>query len=251
MEYFYEFQEWLQETRLYQEILQELPVPLNNIYFDSLIILGLAAYLIYRILDAIWYACRRRRIRKRKERDRKQQLQREKEMMYRELQVQQKEEKVGRFLDYMEMIAARRMGQTDGYENRNITGKHGKRIGRKNFFLEKKNEPGFSDSEYPEASDYDVVMEAVVYDAEQDSEISRKQRAAQEQMYTRINELDEAIKVRIVDETVEVTVDECDPVLEKRKEKARRKDEKERRKAEKRKMRQQEGKGVWRILKKK
>lgn len=240
MEYFYEFQSWLYETRLYQEILKELPVPLNNIYFDSLIILGLLVYLLYRILDALWYALRRRRIRKRQERERKQQLQREKEMMYREMQVQQKEESVGRFLDFMEMLAARGMEHTQGYGNRNITGQHGKRIGRKNFLLEK--------NDVPDTSDYDVVMDAVVYDARQDSEIAKKQKREQEQMQTRISELDEVIKVHVLDETEVMEAAAPDVALEKRKERARRRDEKERQKAEKKKQRKEQG---WRIFKKK
>lgn len=240
MEYFYEFQSWLYETRLYQEILKELPVPLNNIYFDSLIILGLLVYLLYRILDALWYALRRRRIRKRQERERKQQLQREKEMMYRELQVQQKEESVGRFLDFMEMLAARRMEHTQGYGDRNITGQHGKRIGRKNFLLEK--------NDVPNTSDYDVVMDAVTYDARQDSEIAKKQKREQEQMQTRISELDEVIKVRVLDETEVMESAAPDVALEKRKERARRRDEKERQRAEKKRQKEEQG---WRIFKKK
>lgn len=240
MEYFYEFQSWLYETRLYQEILKELPVPLNNIYFDSLIILGLLAYLLYRILDALWYALRRRRIRKRQEKERKLQLQREKEMMYRELQVQQKEESVGRFLDFMEMLAARRMEHTQGYGDRNITEQHGKRIGRKNFLLEK--------NDVPNTSDYDVVMDAVVYDVEQNSEICRKQKREQEQMQSRISELDEVIKVRVLDETEVMESAAPDAALEKRKERARRRDEKERQRAERKKRKEEQG---WRVFKKK
>lgn len=240
MEYFYEFQSWLYETRLYQEILKELPVPLNNIYFDSLIIFGLLVYLLYRILDALWYALRRRRIRKRQEKEKKQQLQREKEMMYRELQIQQKEENVGRFLDFMEMLSARRMEHTQGYGDRNITGQHGKRIGHKNFLLEK--------NDVPDISDYDVVMDAVIYDVRQDSEIARKQKKEQEQMRSRISELDEVIKVRVLDETEVTEVAVPDAALEKRKEKARRKDEKERQKAEKKKQKEKQG---WKIFKRK
>lgn len=240
MEYFYEFQSWLYETRLYQEILKELPVPLNNIYFDSLIILGLLVYLLYRILDALWYALRRRRIRKQQEKERKLQLQREKEMMYRELKVQQKEESVGRFLDFMEMLVARRMEHTQGYGDRNITGQHGKRIGRKNFLLEKNG--------VPDTSDYDVVMDAVIYDVEQDSEITRKQKREQEQMQSRISELDEVLKVRVLDETEVMESAAPDAALEKRKERARRRDEKERQRAERKKRKEEQG---WRIFKKK
>lgn len=241
MEYYYEFQDWLYQTSFYQEILKELPVPLNNIYFDSIMLLVLGAYLICRILDAIWYACRRRRIRKRQEKERKQQMQREKEMMYRELQVQQKEEKVGRFLNYIEMLAARQSGQTeyyeyqDGGEYQSIQGHRRKRLGLKQFFLEKKdkgNIPG--GSREGSSTDYDTVMDAYVYDVEQEQEISKRQELEKEQLHSNIHALDDELRVRVVEDTTESVNYVDDSALERRKKKARLKAEKEQRKAEKR-----------------
>lgn len=250
MEYYYEFQDWLYQTNFYQEILKELPVPLNNIYFDSLVILVLGAYLLYRILDAIWYACRRRRIRKRQEKERKQQLQREKEMMYRELQVQQKEEKVGRFLDYMEMLAARQSGQTeyyeyqDGREYQSIQGHRRKRLGLKQFFLEKKDKGSITGGGREGSStDYDTVMDAYVYDVKQEQEISKRQEIEKEQLYSNIHALDDELRVRVVEDAQESVKYVDDPALERRKKKARKKAEKEQRKTEKR-LRKEQKKGV-------
>ena len=240
MEYYYEFQDWLYQTNFYQEILKELPVPLNNIYFDSIMLLVLGAYLTYRILDAIWYACRRRLIRKRQEKERKQQLQREKEMMYRELQVQQKEEKVGRFLDYMEMLAARQSGQTEYYEYQHgreyqyIQGHRRKRLGLKQFLLEKKDKGGvIGGGRGVESTDYDTVMDAYVYDVEQEQEISKRQALEKEQIHSNIHALDDELRVRVVEDATESTKYVDDPALERRKKKARKKAEKEQRKAEK------------------
>ena len=241
MEYFYEFQKWLYETRLYQEILKELPVPLNNIYFDSLVLLGLAAYLLYRIIDAVHIACYRRRIRKRQERERRQQMEREKEMIYRELQVQKKEEKVGRFMDYMELLFASRMDRTEDYENYgrqehyNNPKYQNKRVGRKNFFLRKKDRLQIAQRDaVSDSSDYDVVMDAFVYDVEQEQIISERQEAEKEQLHSKISELDDELRVRVVEESAETVVDMSeDPALEKRKARARKEAEKERKRAEK------------------
>ena len=250
MEYYYEFQDWLYQTSFYQDVLKELPVPLNNIYFDSLVILVLGAYLIYRILDAIWYACRRRCIRKRQEKERKLQLQREKEMIYRELQVQQKEEKVGRFLDYMEMLAARQSGQTeyyeyqDGGEYQSIQGQRRKRLDLKQFLLEKKDKGSvMSGGKGAGSTDYDTIMDAYVYDVEQEHEISKRQKLEKEQLHSNIHALDDELRVRVVEDVTESANYVDDPSLERRKKKARKEAEKEQRKAEKR-LRKEQKKGV-------
>lgn len=249
MEYYYEFQNWLYQTNFYQEILKELPVPLNNIYFDSLVILVIGAYLIYRILDAIWYACRRRHIRKRQEKERKQQMQREKEMMYRELQVQQK---VGRFLDYMEMLAARQSSQAEYYEYQDgsdseyqgIQGHRRKRLSLKQFLLEKKDKGGvMSGGKGAGSTDYDTIMDAYVYDVEQEQEISKRQEIEKEQLYSNIHALDDELCVRVVEDAQESVKYVDDPALERRKKKARKKAEKEQRKTEKR-LRKEQKKGV-------
>ena len=241
MEYFYSFQRWLYDTRLYQEILKELPIPLNNIYFDSVIIIILAFYLIYRILEAIYIACYRRHIRKRQEKERKQQMEKEKEMMYREIQVHQKEQKFDRFMDYMELLYANRTTDTDEFDvyeptnNHDNSSTHKNKHRRKRFFLGKKDRLQIAEkSVVPKSSDYDVVMDAVVYEAKQEEEINLRQEAEMEQMFSKINALNDELRVRASDESMErdANITE-DPMIRKRKEKARREEEKEQRKAEK------------------
>lgn len=257
MEYFYAFQRWLYDTPFYQEILKELPVPLNNIYFDSLVLIGLAIYLIYRIIEAIRIACYRRRIRRKQDRERRQQLEREKEMMYRELQMQQKEEKVGRFMDYMEMLFASRTGRADVYETYsspetyNSQEHQNKRVGRKNFFLQKKDRYRISQKdEFSETSDYDSVMDAFVYDVEQEQKISRKQEAEKEQLYSKISALDDELCVRVVEESATVADMQEDSTLEKRKARARKEEEKERKREEKLLRKKQKGERYGRFGKK-
>lgn len=44
-----EFNAWLQASSLYNDYLAKMPVPLNNIYFDTFLILAIAVYVIYRV----------------------------------------------------------------------------------------------------------------------------------------------------------------------------------------------------------
>ena len=134
MEYYYEFQDWLSQTSFYQDILQELPVPLNNIHFDSVVIIGVGAYVVYRIVDGVCYGIYRRHIRSKQERERKLQWEREKEMISRELQVQQKEENLGRFLEYLERVSVRGRGR--GSATQNISGQRQGWVSRKDLRLE-------------------------------------------------------------------------------------------------------------------
>ena len=241
MEYFYSFQRWLYETRLYQEVLKELPVPLNNIYFDSIILIILAAYLIYHILEAIYIACYRRYIRKKQEKERKRQLEKEKEMLYREMQVHQKEQKFDRFMDYMEMLYANRATDTDEFEEYEPTNNHDNfaskknRARRKRFFLSKKERMQIEEKNVvPKVSDYDVIMDAVVYDAEQEQEINLRQEAEMEQVYSKINALNDELRMRSQEELTEIEAEILEnPMIQKRKDRARKEAEKEQRKTEK------------------
>lgn len=234
MEYYYEFQDWLYQTSLYQDILKELPVPLNNIHFDSVVIIGVGAYVGYRVIDGVCYRIYRRHIRKKQEKERKQQLEREKEMLSRELQVQQKEENLGRFLEYLERVSARSRGRGSGSAAQNISGQRQGWVGRKDLRLEVNDSVGSGGGAGEGSSEYDSIMDAYAYDAEQSFEIRQKRNAEKEQVYSRMNELDNALRVREIDDGAEMIVDWVeDPVIEKRKERARQKAEKERQRVEK------------------
>ena len=236
MEYYYEFQNWLSQTSLYKEILQELPVPLNNIHFDSVVIIGVGVYVVYRVVDGVCYGIYRRYICRKQEKERKLQWEREKEMISRELQVQQKEENLGRFLTYLERVAVRGRNRGTAYDVQNIQGQRQSRVGQRDLRLEV-NDEVTSDRR---ASEYDTVMDAFAYDAEQSLEVKQKRNIEKEQMFNRMSELDNVLRVREIEEEDEKTVGSVEDVaIEKRKEKARRLAEKERLKAEKKHQREE------------
>jgi len=240
MEDYYEFQNWLYRKSFYQDILKELPVPLNNIHFDSVVIIGVGAYVVYRVVDGVCYRIYRRHVRKKQEKERKQQLEREKEMLSRELQVQQKEENLGRFLEYLERVSTRGRGRGSGSAAQNISGQRQGWVGRKDLRLEMNDSGCYGNGAAERASEYDTVMDAFAYDEEQSLEINQKRNIEKEQVYNRMNELDDALRVREIDDGAEVIVDWVeDPAIEKRKERARKKAEKERQKAEKKRIKEE------------
>lgn len=67
--------------------MKELPEPLNNIYFDTIVAVIIAAYLLYRIIDMLHSFFYYRHIRKMAERERKEKKEQEARMYKREQQV--------------------------------------------------------------------------------------------------------------------------------------------------------------------
>ena len=234
MEYYYSFQNWLYQTDLYQNILREMPAPFNNIYFDTVLVLGLAVYVIYRIIETIRIACYHKRIRNKQAQERQSRRDREQEMLFREKQVQEKEERIGRFMDYMEFLFRSRMRRSDASEQSETVGQR-KRLGFRGFFLEKKDKL-VADEVNPvsSTSDYDVVMENYAYDEQWEEEISRKREKESEEVFSKLHTLDDELRVEAVGDNVEMAAGNVsDPEIEKRKERARKAEEKERKKAEK------------------
>ena len=80
MQYYYSFQYWFYHTDLYQNILSEMPDPFNNIYFDTVFLLGLVVYVIYRIIEMIRISCYHKRIRGKQANERQIRLERDQEM---------------------------------------------------------------------------------------------------------------------------------------------------------------------------
>lgn len=245
MEYFYAFQNWLYQTPFYQDILRKMPTPLNNIYFDSLLAIGLLVYLIYRVIEAARIAAYRRRMRRKRDEESDIRREQELEMSDRKRKVQEKEDRLERFLDYMELLFASRAQGESYYEAdsephtvnagaRPEAGGH-RRIGFRRLFLEKKDDPVIvSSSGEQESSDYDAVMDAYVYDMEQENVVEERQREARQKSQTKMNSLDDELRVAAVDEhSSQQVVVADDPEYEKRKDRARKEEEKERRREEK------------------
>lgn len=49
------FNAWLQASALYKNYLEKMPVPLNNIYFDTFLLLAIILYIVYRV--AVFLRC--------------------------------------------------------------------------------------------------------------------------------------------------------------------------------------------------
>lgn len=254
MEYFNAFQNWLYHTGFYQDILSKMPAPLNNIYFDSVLAIGLIVYLILRIIETIRISCYRRRIRKLQAGERERRREKEDEVSERERQVQEQEEKIGRFVDFMEILFASRARRTDqwssdaanderwdgkGAETWEIGGdKHRrKRIGFKRFFLEKKDDPEYESEividSRSEVSDFDAAMDAYDYDEKREHEAVERREKADERMKSNLRSLDKKLIVEARQEQAYESPDKPDPEYERRKEQAKLQEEKERKHAEK------------------
>lgn len=233
MQYFFSFQYWFYQTDLYQNILSEMPAPFNNIYFDTVFLLGLVVYVIYRIIEMIRISCYHKRVRRKQANERQIRLERDQEMRFRERQVQEKEERIGRFMDYMDLIFRNHIRKDDSTEQTG-TVEARKKLGFRGFFLEKKGKKDNEDI-VPETytSDYDVIMENYVYDEQWEKEISRIRERESEEVFSKIHTLDDELRVDVVSDSIEsATTDDLDPDIEKRKARARKLEEKERKKAE-------------------
>ena len=173
MSYFYSFQSWLYHTSIYQNLLRELPAPLNNIYFDSILCICLVVYLIYRLVESVHIIRYRKKIRRKQEADRKRRLEKDQELHERERKVDEKEERIGRFFDSMESLFTGKM-RTQEVAGVCRPQKSRKLLGRKMFFLEKK---GTVTGEKPDVeetvSDYDVVMGAFASEVEQEERMNQ------------------------------------------------------------------------------
>lgn len=90
-------------------------------------------------------------------------------------------------------------------------------------------------------SDYDVVIDAYAYDEMKEQDLQQQQKQSEEKMYSQLYTLDEQLKVKPVEEIVDVQVKELDADFKKRKAKALKAAEKEQRKAEKLQKKQQKG----------
>lgn len=236
MEYYYSLQSWLYRTNLYQGILTEMPAPLNNIYFDTVMLVVLVVYVVWRIVEIIRMFRYHKRIRKKQANDRQSRSDREQEMSDREKQVEQKEERLNRFLDYMEFVFLSRIRRAGSAEQSSNV-RTGKRLGFRNILLEKKEDLAVEVVEVStnsKVSDYDEIMKSFVYDDQQEKELSRMREEETAEALSKLRMLDEELRMKDeADHIVEEIVTESDPDIEKRKARARKKEEKERKRAEK------------------
>lgn len=234
MEYLNMFQEWLYQTTLYQEFLKNMPPPVNNIYFDTFCILLAVIYIVYRIVDAVRIARYHRKARERQAKEQRERREAEREIYERESEVRDREEKIGRFMDVMEMYFSSRGGREAQGAGRQRGG-FWARIGRKNYFLS----DGRGGSEMPENrdsrySDYDVQLHDEEERRAQEAAFVESRRRAKEQMDESMNRLEEQLHgepQEIVAEVVDAN-GKRDAQYERRKARALKQVQREQRKAQ-------------------
>lgn len=103
MEFLLKWQEWLEHSKLYTEFLVHLPAPLNNVYFDLLILIILCVMVLQWILDAITMYKRYKKIRKRQKKIQEAQEYADMESLYREKEARRRQEQMDRQMKLMQM----------------------------------------------------------------------------------------------------------------------------------------------------
>lgn len=234
MEYLNMFQEWLYQTTLYQDFLKNMPPPVNNIYFDTFCIMLGVIYVVYRIVDAVRIARYHRKARERQAREHREKLEAEREIFERESEVREKEEKIGRFMDVMEMYFRSRGGRDAQGAGKQRGGFWG-RIGRKNYFLSDglgaPGMPGGRDGGY---SEYDAQLHDEEERRAQEAAFAESRRRVSEQIDESMSRLEEQLR-RGPQEIAAAVVDangKLDVQYERRKARALKQVQREQRKAQ-------------------
>ena len=99
MEYLTEIEKLIRESGVYQEFLRNMPVPLNNVYFDMVVAGVLVVYLIYRIGDGIRMIFRRKKLMRMREAA---MLRSEEERQLREQEAELQKSKLAAFLQFIQ-----------------------------------------------------------------------------------------------------------------------------------------------------
>lgn len=191
MEYLNVFQEWLYQTRLYQDFLKNMPSPVNNVYFDTFLILLAVVYFAYRIVDAVRIVRYRKKARKRMAEEQAQRKAADRVWKLRETEVRDKEEKIGRFMDVMEMYfrSKGRDAQGAGRQKGNFWSRLGRREG---YLLGESPEDGVLG--YREYTDYDRELMEEKLRTEQEEAFSESRRQEREQMGENLTRLEREIQ---------------------------------------------------------
>ena len=103
MEILLKWQEWLEHSKLYTEFLVHLPAPLNNVYFDLVILIICSVFIFQWILDAIAMHRRYKIIKKRQKKIQEAQEYADMENLYREREARHRQEQMDRQMKLMQM----------------------------------------------------------------------------------------------------------------------------------------------------
>lgn len=103
MEFLDSLQGWIKGTALYNDFLVHMPAPLNNIYFDTILLAVLIAYGIYRVYDIIQMSKRHKAVKERQLELKEKNAENEIHIINHEREARNQREEMSQFMRFMEM----------------------------------------------------------------------------------------------------------------------------------------------------
>lgn len=113
---------WIKDTALYNDFLLHMPAPLNNIYFDTIVLALALVYLVYRVMDGMQMSKRHRRVKERQLELQEKAAENEIHIINHEREARNNREEMNQFMRFMEMsVLANTTNQMSGIGQRPIT----------------------------------------------------------------------------------------------------------------------------------
>ena len=103
MDFLDSLQVWIKGTALYNDFLLHMPAPLNNIYFDTILLALVLIYCGYRVIDSVQMSKRHRAVKKRQLELQEKTAENEIHMINHEREARNNREEMNQFMRFMEM----------------------------------------------------------------------------------------------------------------------------------------------------
>lgn len=103
MDFLDSLQMWIKETALYNDFLLHMPAPLNNIYFDTILLAVLLMYCGYRVIDGVQMSKRHKAVKERQLELKEKTAENEIHIINHEREARNQREEMNQFMRFMEM----------------------------------------------------------------------------------------------------------------------------------------------------
>lgn len=103
MDFLDSLQMWIKETALYNDFLLHMPAPLNNIYFDTILLAVLLIYCGYRVIDGVQMSKRHKAVKERQLELKEKAAENEIHIINHEREARNQREEMNQFMRFMEM----------------------------------------------------------------------------------------------------------------------------------------------------
>lgn len=186
MKYLELVEQLVKNSTIYQEFLKKMPAPFNNPYFDTVVLILLVLYLLYRILDMIRVKRYRAKNRKLQRLEHQRVAQRNEVLENRERVLSEREERIGRFMDYVGFIFWSRTRREPTKEARQTyTNAYSQPNGlqQNEYLLEDSGNPD-------EISEYDLVLDEMSKKDIKQATILKNQEASRRKAEQRMLDLE-------------------------------------------------------------